>query len=104
MIGGSNSSVAEGSGLLVYDTSFDGQSLMFWERTVVFFFRVKQSKKNSWAASPWRWSYMVMQNVGNRSPTDTVQHPWRPAASDPQYVACCLRWNFIIHIYHFFVL
>ena len=52
MIGGSNSSVAEGSGLLVYDTSFDGQSLMFWERTVVFFFRVKQSKKNSWAASP----------------------------------------------------
>jgi hypothetical protein len=54
MIGGSNSSVAEGSGLLVYD----GVVIRWAVPDVVgtdhciFFFRVKQSKKNSWAASP----------------------------------------------------
>ena len=53
-IGGSKSNVVDGSGLLVYDAlSFDEWFPMFWKRTVVFFFfRVKQSKRNSWAASP----------------------------------------------------
>jgi hypothetical protein len=53
MIGDSNSNVVEGSGLLVYDAlSFDEWFPMFWKRTVVFFFfKVKQSKKDPWAAS-----------------------------------------------------
>jgi hypothetical protein len=52
MIGGSNSSVFEDSGLLVYDPlSSDEWFPMFLEKDrSICFFGVKQSKKKSWAA------------------------------------------------------